>query len=280
MTSKYFLKLDQFEGPMDLLLYLIRVHEINIFDIDILELTTQYLNYLRLVEFEDLNTAGEFVDMAASLIEIKSRSLLPKAESQSEGEGEEMDPEKSLQERLLTYELFRRAGEYFGAKPQLGVQVLTNHECHRLAEKFKDIEAPLTGDPSSLVILYEQMLAESKDRKPSKVQLKTHLVSVEEKMIELKERLETLRFILFQSFYGTFNSRYEFVVYLLASLELVKSKEIKLYQQELFGPLWMYLSTVDPSILPQSRPKEPALESVESSASSLDPSHESMVTGE
>ena len=74
MSSEYFVKLDRFEGPLDLLLHLIRVHEIDIFAIDILKLATEYLNYLRLVRYSDLAEAGEFIAMGAQLIEIKSRS--------------------------------------------------------------------------------------------------------------------------------------------------------------------------------------------------------------
>lgn len=245
------MKLDQFEGPMDLLLYLIRVHEINVFDIDIFLLTTQYLNYLRLVKFDDLADAGEFLEMAATLIEIKSRSLLPKEGREEGTDGEiEEDPAKTLQDRLIAYELFKSAGEHFGKLPQLGVQFQSGKEWLRLQEVFKDVESPLIGDPASLVVLYEQMLRDMGERKPSVVTAKMHLVTVEEKIIEIEEMIAQVRFTLFQSFYHKFNSRYEFVVYLLAILELVKMGKVKLYQQELMGPLWIYKADLEVSHLP------------------------------
>src|ERR1700759_2248912 len=101
MSAEYFVKTDQFEGPLDLLLHLIRVHEIDIFAIDVLLLTQEHLSYLRLMRFDDLQQAGEFLEMAATLIEIKTRMLLPSDEKQAGKEGvEDDDPIKSLQERL------------------------------------------------------------------------------------------------------------------------------------------------------------------------------------
>ena len=258
MSSKYFLKLDQFEGPLDLLLYLIRDHEIDIFDIDIFLLTNQYLNFLRLVKFDDLADAGEFLEMAATLIEIKSRMLLPKEKGQSaDGDMFDDDPRKSLADRLISYELFKAAGEYLGAMPQLGVQFQSGKEWLRLQEVYKDVESPVIGDPASLVVLYEQMIRDMKDRKPSVVSAKMHMVTVEEKIVEVRELVTTVRFTLFQNFYHKFNSRYEFVVYLLAILELVKMGEVKLYQQELMGPLWVYRADLTTEQLPLQTPQLP-----------------------
>lgn len=261
MSSKYFLKLDQFEGPMDLLLYLIRVHEINVFDIDIFLLTTQYLNYLRLVKFDDLADAGDFLEMAATLIEIKSRQLLPKEKGGEAGDGElDEDPAKTLKDRLIAYELFKSAGEHLGQMPQLGLQFQSGKEWLRLQEVFKDVETPLVGDPASLVVLYEQMLRDMGERKPSVVSAKMHMVTVEEKIIELEEMIEQVRFTLFQSFYHKFDSRYEFVVYLLAVLELVKVGKLKIYQQELMGPLWVYKADLEISQLPLETTFSPPME--------------------
>ena len=262
MSSKYFLKLDQFEGPLDLLLYLIRDHEIDIFDIDIFLLTNQYLNFLRLVKFDDLADAGEFLEMAATLIEIKSRMLLPKEKGLSaDGDMFEDDPRKSLADRLIAYELFKAAGEYLGAMPQLGVQFQSGKEWVRLQEIYKDVESPVIGDPASLVVLYEQMIRDMKDRKPSVVSAKMHMVTVEEKIVEVRELVTRVRFTLFQSFYHKFNSRYEFVVYLLAILELVKMGEVKLYQQELMGPLWVYRADLTTEQLPLQTPQLPSVSS-------------------
>lgn len=251
MATAYYLKLQQFEGPLDLLLHLIRVNEIDIFNIDIFLLTSQYLGYLRTLRYEDLADASEFLEMAATLIEIKTKMLLPGQEKNEGSEEDTEDPRQNLQERLIIYEQFKRAAEYLYEMPTFGEQIRTNCEWERLAPLYEDCEAPLEGDPASLVILYEQMLNALAERKPPvKLEAKTHLVTVEQKIEELSRLLETVKFALFQGFYKKFKSRYELVVYILAALELSKGGRVKLYQQENNGPLWLYRSDFDKERLP------------------------------
>ncbi len=250
MTSKYFVQLDRFEGPLDLLLYLIKENEIDVFDIDIFLLTTQYLSYLRLMEFDDLADAGAFLEMAAELIEIKSRMLLPIEKTDSANGLGTDDPRLPLQQRLLEHERYRQIASHFDELPQVGVQIQTSSEWARLEPLYEDVEAPLTGDPATLVILYELMLRKLTERKVSKVEAKTHLVSVEEVIERLDRLLEVARFSLFQGFYQAFSSRYELVVHILAMLELVKMGKLKIYQNEPLGPLWLYQNCLDISNLP------------------------------
>ena len=249
MTSKYFVQLERFEGPLDLLLYLIKENEIDIFDIDIFLLTTQYLSHLRMMEFDDLADAGAFLEMAATLIEIKSRMLLP-IEKSSSADGSDEDPRLPLQQRLIEYERYRSIAHYLDELPQVGVEIQTSSEWSRLEPLYEDVEAPLTGDPATLVILYELMLKKLGERKHSKVEAKTHLVSVEEIIEKLDHLLEAARFSLFQGFYNGFSSRYELVVYILAILELVKMKKLKVFQAEPLGPIWIYQGNLDESVLP------------------------------
>src|SRR3989338_1297361 len=112
MTTSHFVRLDQFEGPLDLLLHLVKVHELNIFDIDLHVLIVQYLEYLRMVQFRDLQDAAAFMEMAASLCGIKSRNLLPGAEQAALGGIEEdgLDSKENLQQRLFDYQTFSQAG--------------------------------------------------------------------------------------------------------------------------------------------------------------------------
>ncbi len=252
MTTQYYLKLEQFEGPLDLLLHLIKVNEIDIFHIDIFTLTQQYLEYLRILKYEDLADAGEFIEMAATLIEIKTKMLLPGQEAKNQdGELTEEDPRYSLQERLLQYERIKKAAEFLSIKPQFGVQIRTSQEWLRLSPLYEAVEAPLEGDPASLVILYEQMLRELAERKPpAKVEAKTHMVTVEDKIVELAKIIENVNFALFQGFYKTFQSRYELVVYILATLELCKGGKLKAYQEVMNGPIWVYRSDLDKAQLP------------------------------
>lgn len=241
MASNYFVKLNQFEGPLDLLLHLIRVHELDIFNIDLYALTSQYLDYLRLLKFKDLQDAAAFMEMAASLIEIKSRYLLPNEEkNQSDEEIDEEDEAATLKKRLLENELFRRAGEHFQAMPQVGVEIQTNHEWKRLEPKFEHIEGPLRGESATLVVLYEQMLSTLSDRKPATVTTKIERVSLEDVIKTVHEHINNSRFVLFQDMYEDMSSRYDLVAGTLAMLQLVRDGNIKVYQEKMMGPIWMY----------------------------------------
>jgi segregation and condensation protein A len=252
MTNQYYLKLDQFEGPLDLLLHLIRVNEIDILNIDIFKLTQQYLAYLRILRYDDLADAGEFIEMAATLIEIKSKILLPGQESKTEeGALKEDDPRYSLQEQLIQYEIFKRVGEHLAIKPQFGVQIRSSMEWQRLLPVYESVEAPLVGDPAALIILYEQMLASLAERKPPvRVEATMHNVTLDDKIKELARVIDNVNFALFQGFYKDFRSRYEFVIYILAALELSKAGRLKIYQEVANGPMWLYRSDLDQSLLP------------------------------
>lgn len=254
MSSDYFVKTDHFEGPLDLLLHLIRVHEIDIFAIDVFLLTREYLNYLRLMKFEDLQQAGEFLEMAATLIEIKTRMLLPHDEKAAGEDGmEEDDPVRTLQERLIQYETFRNLADHLSQMPQMGVEIQTNQEWARLGPEYENIEAPLTGEAATLVVLYEQMLRSLSERKKTTVTAKLHMITVEDTIEKLAKDLDQIKYTLFQGMFNTFQNRYEFVVHILAMLELVKMKKINLYQQEMMGPIWMYRADLDETILPLDR---------------------------
>lgn len=251
MSSEYFVKLDRFEGPLDLLLHLIRVHEIDIFAIDILRLATEYLSYLRLVRYDDLAEAGEFIAMGAQLIEIKSRSLLPSEDRKVLNEdGIEEDPVKTLQDRLLQYEMIRRAADWFSQMPQMGVEIQTGHEHERLAEVFKDVETPLEGDPARLIVMYEQMMCDLADRKANKIEATTHSITLEQTIERLSEYIDTVRYGMFQGLYNKFRSRYDMVVHFMAILELSKQGKTKILQQDMMGPLWVYRADLDETFLP------------------------------
>mgnify|MGYP005705947815 CR=1 FL=1 len=165
LSTDYFIKTEQFEGPLDLLLHLVKVNEIDIFDIDILRLTEEYLSYLRHMKFDDLQQAGDFLEMAATLIEIKTRQLLPTETKSKAEDGGDDDPMRSLQERLLEYETFRNAATFFQQMPQMGVDIQTSREWQRLDPIYEDVESPLTGDAATLVVIYVHMLVEMLERR-------------------------------------------------------------------------------------------------------------------
>lgn len=258
--SGYYLRLEQFEGPLDLLLHLIRVNEIDVFNIDILLLSNQYLAHLRVLEFEDLAHVGDFLEMASTLLEIKSRMLLPNdADGVGTDDDSADDPLKDLQARLIEYETFRKASEFFEARPQLGVEIQTSSEWQRLEKVFEGVEAPLRGDPASMVILYEEVLKDFVERKPEViVEAVTHRVGVQDTIQKLADLLKTVKFVMFQSFYKNYESRYEMVVHILAVLEMSRWGQAKVYQETLVSPLWVYLPDYDENLLPVKRMRSDA----------------------
>lgn len=243
MTTSHFVRLDQFEGPLDLLLHLVKVHELNIFDIDLHVLIVQYLDYLRMIQFRDLQDAAAFMEMAASLCGIKSRHLLPGADLGAQGGIEEdgLDSKENLQQRLFDYQTFSQAGEHLGHLQGSLESAFTGHEWRRLEEIYEGYETPLRGDVSILVILYEQMLTTLPDRRPITVQAVTEAITVEEVLEKIQHYINKLQFFLFQKLYAKFDTRYELVANILAVLQLVREGKAKVYQREWpNGPLWVY----------------------------------------
>lgn len=256
MSTSYFVKLDQFEGPLDLLLHLINEHQMDIFDIDLYVLTFQYLEYLRMMQFDDLQDAAAFMGMASQLLEIKSKSLLPNEKRKGATEEvTEEDPMKSLEYRLQQYDLFRKAASFFENTPQVGVDIQTGSEWARLEPEYSHITAPLRGDPTTLVVLYEQMLTELPERKPARVTALTHRISVEEIIERMRGFIDKARFALFQGLYGKMPARYNLVASVLAMLQLVRDGQLNIYQENMLGPIWMYRKDLAVSDLPNLDPE-------------------------
>lgn len=248
MSTGYFVKLDQFEGPLDLLLHLISEHQLDIFDIDLYVLTYQYLEYLRLMEFKDLTDAAAFMGLASQLIEMKSKSLIPTEKHKGvSDEDVEEDPTKTLEFRLQQYDMFRKAASFFEDAPQVGVDIQTNQEWRRLSPKYEHIQAPLKGDPTTLVILYEQMLSGLSERKPPRVTAMTHKISVEEIIEKMRAFIDKASFALFQGLYNKMPSRYNLVASILAMLQLVRDGELNIHQESMLGPIWMYKKDMEVS---------------------------------
>lgn len=248
MSTGYFVKLDQFEGPLDLLLHLISEHQLDIFDIDLYVLTYQYLEYLRLMEFKDLTDAAAFMGLASQLIEMKSKSLIPTEKHKGvSDEDVEEDPTKTLEFRLQQYDMFRKAASFFEDAPQVGVDIQTNQEWRRLSPKYEHIQAPLKGDPTTLVILYEQMLSGLSERKPPRVTAMTHKISVEEIIEKMRAFIDKASFALFQGLYNKMPSRYNLVASILAMLQLVRDGELNIHQESMLGPIWIYKKDMEVS---------------------------------
>ncbi len=248
MTEKYILKLNQFEGPLDLLLHLIRVNEVSIFEVNLYILTSQYLEHLRILKFSDIKEAAAFIEMAANLIEIKSRRLLPinSSEENEEDKKDETEEEsaEALRQRLFLYDTFRAVGQKFGETVSASEKSYKNYESRRLEELYDAKERPLQGEPLTLVVLYEQMLASLGDKVPTQVTVMKESIPLEEILKKLTAYIENLQVVLLQKLYETIESRYELVAYSLAGLQLVRDRQAKIIQEQHYGPLWIYSSNL------------------------------------
>lgn len=256
MSEKYVLKLDRFEGPLDLLLHLIRVNELSIFDVDLRFLTLQYLEYLRLIEFSDIKEAAAFIEMAASLVEIKSRRLIPNVQDEDKREEEKIDEEEteeSLRQRLFLYDQFKRAGDHFSHFLTTNSQTYASFEPERLSEFYEHQDKPLEGEPLTLVVLYEQMLASMGDKIPERVSLKKEAIPLEDILKKINGIIDKLQLVLFEKLYQEIDSRYELVAYILAALQLVRDRQAKIIQEKFLGPLWLCRYDVDKDVLEQNQ---------------------------
>lgn len=237
----YPVRLTNFEGPLDLLIHLIKKNEVDVYDIPIVLISQQYLEYLDLMREIDLDVAGEFLVMAATLIHIKSRMLVPRVEAGVESGEPEEDPRATLVRRLLEHQRFKAAAEML-------------HECEtvrsaqwtRPDERVREIagapfERELEVDLFSLLQAFQAVLARARDRRPD-VRLPAEVVSIETRMREMLERLAESGPCGFDELFAGVSSRQEIIVTFLATLELIRTKLIRVLQTRVCGPIRIHLS--------------------------------------
>ena len=221
--------LEAFEGPLDLLLYLIRRQNIDVLDIPIAEITRQYVEYIELMKEMQLELAGEYLLMAAMLAEIKSRMLLPRAEPEQEDED---DPRAELVRRLQEYERFKQAAEDLSSLPRLERDVFV-----------ADVDAPEKKVTVTLpdVTLKELLLAFHDVLKRAKMFSNLHLqrepLSVRQRMSEILSRIKANRFTGFSDLFDKEEGRMGVAVTFIAILELMRESVVEVVQSEAFAPL-------------------------------------------
>lgn len=226
----YKVKLEVFEGPLDLLLYLIKKDEIDIYDIPVSKVTDQYLEYLEFMKLLDLNIAGEFLVMAATLMQIKSRMLLPPAEKPEE-EIEEQDPRAELVKRLLEYKKFKEAAGLLYTKETMQKDVFarrTDKEVFR-DESEQYFEASLFD----LISAFNKVLKEIPRELFYKV-IKDEF-TVEEKMHDIFHTLVKNETIKFKDLFKDAKNKSEIITTFLALLELIRLREVLVTQSRVFG---------------------------------------------
>jgi segregation and condensation protein A len=221
--------LDAFEGPLDLLLYLIRRQKLNILDIPIAEVTRQYMEYLKLMQDMRLELAAEYLLMAAWLAEIKSRLLLPRA---AQAEAEELDPRAELVRRLQEYERFQQAALAMEALPRLERDVFIASAAP--PERQLQHEPP----PVSLTELVNALRdVMTRAELFGRHHIQQEALSVRERMSQVLERLDALQFTPFTALFSPEEGRRGVVVTFMAVLELLREALLELVQVEPFAPI-------------------------------------------
>ena len=231
--------LEAFEGPLDLLLYLIRKQNLDILDIPISRITDQYLAYIDLMQVLHIDLAAEYLLMAALLAEIKSRMLLPKPVQTGD---EEDDPRAELVRRLQEYERFKKAAEDLDSLPQEGRDIFP-----ALADaplKIVVSEEPMIGDLPGLLDAMRDILRRAELRQSHVIG--SEGLTLEQRLREVLERLQDDSLVMFHELFFLQEGRMGVVVTFMAILELLKQKMITLVQESVFAQI--YVRRMDPQL--------------------------------
>ena len=236
-------KLEVFEGPLDLLLHLIEKNKVDIYDIPIVEITNQYMEYIRGMQHEDLNVMSEFLVMAATLLDIKCRMLLPKEVTE---EGEEEDPRQELVEQLLQYKMYKYmafelkdreldSGQVMYKSPDIPEEILEYAEPVDLDQLLGDLTMAKLGEVFREIMKRQ---AEKIDPVRSKFgKIEKEEVSLEDKMEDLKKYAAGHRHFSFRGLLTAQSSKVEVIVTFLAILELMKMGTIRISQEHIFDDI-------------------------------------------
>ncbi len=222
--------LEAFEGPLDLLLYLIKRQNLDILNIPIAEITRQYMVYVELMKEFHLELAAEYLVMAAMLAEIKSRMLLPRPIEV----GEEDDPRAELIRRLQEYERFKQSAEEIEEMPRVDRDIFP---VSVKAPESKVVRLEAKVELSDILLAFQEIMARADMY--THHQIKMEPLSVRERMTEVLDLIDTEKFTEFSALFTLKEGRMGVVVSLLAILELVKESLLELVQTENFGPIYV-----------------------------------------
>ena len=233
MDLPYQVRLETFEGPLDLLLHLIKKNEINIYDIPIALITQQYLDYLSLMTSFNLGVAGDFLVMAATLVQIKSKMLLPPDEDELD-EDDGPDPRDELVRRLLEYKQFKDAANQLDYRERQWRDVFTREPTVPLPVP----KSEMTLDDVSLFDLVDALNGIIERTPQSRlIEITAERLTVNDRMAAILEALDTRESVTFASLFEAQRHRLLIIVTFLALLELVRLKLIRVFQGAAFGPI-------------------------------------------
>lgn len=233
IVDPYTVKLEFFEGPLDLLLHLIRRNQVDIYDIPIATITDQYLDYLNMMRSLNLDVAGEFLLMAATLLQIKSKTLLPLPPEEEVEEGE--DPRAELVNRLLEYQKYKEAAARLHERDMLDRNIFVQGDQAEGSEDRGLVEVGVF----ELIEALKDVLNRASIEAAYDITLDR--ITIEERIAQILEAVNLERSgLLFSSLFSGVSSKEEIILTFLALLELIKMRMIKVYQRTPFGPIEIF----------------------------------------
>ena len=236
ILEDYPVRVQNFEGPLDLLLHLIKKNEVSIYDVSIVLITQQYVEYIDLMHEMDLDVAGEFLVMAATLIHIKSRMLLPRPDP-AQQEPEE-DPRDALIQRLLEHQKFKAAAELLHERETVRSAQWGRPDSSVAAIAGESFEPELEVDLFSLIAAFSNVLERAKQRPP--VPLPLEQVPIETRIEQLMARLSETEACGFEDLFADAHTRGDLVTTFLALLEMIRLKLVRVFQIVAFGSIRVY----------------------------------------
>ena len=225
-------KLGEFAGPLDLLLFLIKQEQANIFDIPIAQITDEYLKYIRLMKSLDISVAADFLVMAATLIEIKSKMLLPR-DPLAPGQEEELeDPRKELVDQLLEYERYKSAAQMLYERSTVEQAVFK-----RGSIESDENNAEINATVFDLLNVFQKIVARHKDQ--VQLEIEREEISLADMIKALKKRIFEEAELSILAWFEEMHNRRELVTAFIAVLEIVRTDHIKLVQKQTFGDIFL-----------------------------------------
>lgn len=222
------IKIGEFAGPLDLLLYLIKQEQANIFDIPIARITNEYLRFIRLMKSLDIAVAADFLVMASTLIEIKSKMLLPR-DPAAEALGDEIeDPRQELVDRLLEYEKFKSAAQMLYEKTTIEQAVFSRGKI-----ESDDDNAEISATVFDLLTVFQKIVARRADE--IKMEIQREEISLADMIKDLKRRILEAGEVSLLAFFEEMHTKRELVTAFIAALEIVRTETVKLIQKQTFG---------------------------------------------
>jgi segregation and condensation protein A len=241
LEDAYRVQIEEFEGPLDLLLHLIKKNEVDIYNIPIAAITRQYLEYMELLKELNLDIAGEFLVMAATLLQIKSRMLLPVTSEDEEAEAE--DPRAELVRRLLEYQRYRDASFQLSSSNLLGRDVFARKFDAPELEEMEPQEEPADVELFDLIEAFRRVLARVSVETFHNVV--TDGISIADRISEVLSLLHVAKTLTFDALFSEIKTRDLLVVTFLSILELCKLNLIKITQGESLGVIWLSSTSSD-----------------------------------